>query len=74
MSVTYKTRKRIALLILVVGMPLYVIFAVSVMSNIDRLPKWLELPVYVFLGVAWALPFRWVFLGIGKEDPDNEQG
>lgn len=68
----YKRRKRLALLILLVGMPAYVIFAVTVMSNIDRFPKWLELPIYIFLGLAWALPFRWVFLGIGKEDPDKE--
>ena len=67
---TYKTRKRLALFILVVGMPAYVAFAVTVMSNIDRLPKWLELPVYIALGVVWILPFRWVFLGIGQEDPD----
>lgn len=68
----YKRRKRLALLILLVGMPAYVIFAVTVMSNIDRFPKWVELPTYIFLGLAWALPFRWVFLGIGKEDPDKE--
>ncbi len=69
---TYKTRKKLAILILVVGMPAYVVFAVTVMNYIDRLPKWFELPVYIFLGVAWALPFRWVFLGIGQEDPDKE--
>ena len=68
----YKRRKRLALLILLVGMPAYVIFAVTVMSNIDRFPKWVELPTYIFLGLAWALPFRWVFLGIGKEDPDKK--
>ena len=70
---TYKNRKRLALFILVVGMPAYVVFAVTVMSNIDRLPKWLELPIYIFLGIAWAIPFRWVFLGIGKDDPDAPQ-
>ncbi|WP_370270520.1 DUF2842 domain-containing protein [Nioella sp.] len=70
---TYKNRKRLALFILVVGMPAYVVFAVTVMSNIDRLPKWLELPTYIFLGIAWAIPFRWVFLGIGKDDPDAPQ-
>ena len=70
---TYKNRKRLALFILVVGMPAYVVFAVTVMSNIDRLPKWRELPTYIFLGIAWAIPFRWVFLGIGKDDPDAPQ-
>ncbi len=68
----FKRRKRLALLILLVGMPAYVVFAVTVMSTLDRFPKWVELPTYIFLGVAWALPFRWVFLGIGKGDPDQE--
>ena len=69
---TYKARKRLALFILVVGMPAYVVFAVTIMNNIDRLPKWLELPTYVFLGIAWAIPFKWVFLGIGKDDPNKD--
>ncbi len=41
----------------------------------DRPPIWLELLIYVALGVIWALPFRAVFRGIGQVDPDaSEKG
>lgn len=65
-----KTRKRLSLLILVVLMPLYVVVAVTLMNWLDarfgRQPILIELLVYVGLGVLWALPFRRVFLGVGK--------
>ena len=72
MALSYKTRKRLALLILLVGMPLYVVLAVTVMNKLPRLPLWAEVPVYVLLGVAWILPFRAVFKGIGQPDPDEK--
>lgn len=65
-----KTRKRLSILILLVGMPLYVVVAVSLMNWLDgrfgRQPIWVELLIYVGLGVLWALPFKRVFLGVGK--------
>ncbi|MFN3273710.1 MAG: DUF2842 domain-containing protein [Paracoccus sp. (in: a-proteobacteria)] len=65
-----KTRKRLSLLILVVLMPLYVVVAVTLMNWLDarfgRQTILVELLVYVGLGVLWALPFRRVFLGVGK--------
>ena len=65
-----KTRKRLSILILVVGMPAYVIAAVSLMNWLDgrfgRQPIWIELLIYVALGVLWALPFKRVFSGVGK--------
>ena len=65
-----KTRKRLSILILVVGMPAYVIAAVSLMNWLDgrfgRQPIWIELLSYVALGVLWALPFKRVFSGVGK--------
>ncbi|MEO0821112.1 MAG: DUF2842 domain-containing protein [Pseudomonadota bacterium] len=73
-AMTYRTRKRLALLILVVGLPLYIVAAVSVLALFDRPPVWLELLVYVALGIAWALPFRGIFRGIGQADPDAEKG
>ena len=33
-------------------------------------PVLLELALYVFFGLAWALPFKNVFKGVGKADPD----
>jgi hypothetical protein len=68
----YKTRKRLALLILVLGVPLYIMAAVTVLSWFDRPPLWLEFGVYVALGIIWALPLRKLFLGLGQADPDGE--
>lgn len=65
-----KTRKRLSILILVIGMPVYVVAAVSLMNWLDgrfgRQPIWIELLIYVALGVLWALPFKRVFSGVGK--------
>jgi len=73
MALSYKARRRLSLLVLIVGLPAYVVMAVTIMSSIDRLPHWLELPVYILLGVAWAFPLKFVFLGVGKADPDAPQ-
>lgn len=70
MALSYKARRRLSILILLVGMPLYVVVAVTLLNRFERPPVWLELVVYVALGFLWALPFRWVFRGVGKADPD----
>ena len=66
-----RTRKRWSLLLLVVGLPLYIVVAVSVVNWADRvfgrLPFLAELAVYVALGIVWALPFRRLFAGIGHD-------
>ena len=69
MKLSYKARRRLSLVLLLVWLPLYIVAAVSVMNWLDRPPLWLELLVYAGLGVVWALPFRFVFRGIGKPDP-----
>jgi uncharacterized membrane protein YbhN (UPF0104 family) len=71
MSLSYKSRRRLSLLILVVGVPVYIVAAVSIVGLFDRPPFWLELGIYVGLGVLWALPFKAVFRGIGQADPSN---
>lgn len=67
-----KTRKRLSLLILLIGLPLYIIVAVTLINWMDqtfgRQPILVEVAVYVVLGVLWALPFRRVFRGIGRPD------
>jgi len=70
MALSYRSRRRLALLILLVGMPAYIVLAVSLMNSIDRLPLWAEIPAYIALGFAWIVPFRAVFLGIGQADPE----
>lgn len=73
MALGYKARKRLSLLILLVGMPAYVVLAVTVMTWLPRLPLWAEVPVYILLGVAWILPFKAVFKGVGQPDPDQPE-
>ena len=70
MALSYKTRRKLSLLILLVGLPLYIVVAVNVVGLFDRPPIWLELLIYVGLGILWALPFKAVFKGVGQEDPD----
>lgn len=72
-GLSYKARRRWSLVILLVGLPLYIIVAVTIMNMLDRPPILVELLIYVVLGVAWALPFRFVFRGIGQADPDAAQ-
>ncbi|MGL5012517.1 MAG: DUF2842 domain-containing protein [Paracoccaceae bacterium] len=73
MALSYKARKRWSLIILLVGLPLYIVVAVNVVDLFERPPFWVELAVYVGLGIVWALPFRAVFRGIGQLDPDAQK-
>ncbi|MCX7646175.1 MAG: DUF2842 domain-containing protein [Rhodobacteraceae bacterium] len=70
MALSYRTRKRLSLLVLAVGLPLYIAAAVFAVSLFERPPVWLELAVYLLLGVVWALPLRAVFRGVGQPDPE----
>ena len=70
MALSYKARKRWSLVILLVGLPAYIVACVTVINMLDRPPIWLEFAVYVVLGILWAIPFKFVFKGIGQADPD----
>ena len=72
MALSYKTRRRLSALILLVGLPVYIVLAISIVNLFDRPPILLELAVYLVLGLAWALPFRYVFSGVGQADPDDD--
>ena len=69
MALTYKTRRRLALLVLCVGLPAYIVVAVSLVALIDRPSVLVELAIYVGLGVLWIVPLRPIFLGIGQPNP-----
>ncbi|MFK7764701.1 MAG: DUF2842 domain-containing protein [Roseobacter sp.] len=73
MSLSYKARRRLALLILLVGLPIYVIACVTVVNLLERPSIWVELLIYVALGVVWALPFKFIFKGIGQADPNHPE-
>ena len=71
MALSYKARRRWSLVLLLVWLPLFVVAAVTVTGWFERPPLWLELAIYVVLGVVWALTFRAVFRGVGREDPES---
>ncbi|MCU0828661.1 MAG: DUF2842 domain-containing protein [Tabrizicola sp.] len=72
MALSYKARRRWALVILLIGLPLYVVAAVNVIDLFERPSILVELMVYVGLGFLWALPFRFIFRGIGQADPNEK--
>ena len=74
MALSYRSRKRWALVILLVGLPVYVVAAVNLVAWFDRPSFLVELVVYVALGFVWALPFRFIFRGIGQPDPSASAG
>jgi hypothetical protein len=72
MKLTYKTRRRLALIILVIGLPLYIVLAVTLVSWFDRPSLFVELIIYICLGMVWAFPLKFIFLGVGQKDPDKQ--
>ena len=66
MALSYKARRRWSLFILLVGLPIYIVIAVSIVNMLDRPSVLIELLIYIVLGFAWALPFKFVFRGVGK--------
>lgn len=70
MTLSYKARRRWALVILLIGLPLYIVGALNVVALFDRPSILVELAIYVGLGVLWAIPFKFVFKGVGQADPD----
>ena len=73
MPLSYKARRRWSLVILLVGLPVYIVAAVTVSNLLDRPPMLVELAIYIGLGVVWALPFKYIFKGIGQADPDQDE-
>lgn len=73
-GLSWRARRRLALVVLLVGLPVYVVVAVTVVGWFDRPPVWLEFVVYVGLGFLWMLPLRRVFLGVGQPDPAARRG
>ncbi|QBF32752.1 DUF2842 domain-containing protein [Thalassococcus sp. S3] len=68
---SYKARRRWSLVILLVGLPAYIVAAVTIMNLLDRPPLWIEFLIYLLLGIVWALPFKFIFRGVGQADPDE---
>jgi hypothetical protein len=67
-------RKRLAILVLLVGLPVYIVVAMNVVILFERPHFLVELAVYVVLGVVWALPLRWLFLGVAAKTASEGEG
>ena len=65
---SYKLKRRLSVFILIVGLPLYVILIVNLISSFDRPNFLVELLVYLLSGIVWALPLRSVFRGVGQAE------
>ena len=65
---SYKLKRRLSLFILIVGLPLYVILIINLISSFDRPNFLVELLIYLLSGIVWALPLRSVFRGVGQAE------
>lgn len=73
MPLPYKTRRIGSLLVLVVVLPLYIILVAGLVPRLGIESKMLELAVIIILGVVWVFPFKRIFLGVGRADPDAQR-
>jgi predicted membrane channel-forming protein YqfA (hemolysin III family) len=71
MALSWKARRRLSILILLLAVPAYVVVAVNVLALFDRPPFWVELAVYVILGLVWVLPLKGIFRGVGRPEPQE---
>ncbi len=71
MALSYKARRRLSVLILLVGLPVYIIVAVNIVNLFERAPFLLEILIYLVLGIAWIFPLKYIFRGVGQEEPDK---
>jgi hypothetical protein len=74
MSLSWRARRRWALVVLLVGLPAYIALAATLVAQFERPSPWLELGIYIGLGVVWTLPLRRIFLGIGRDEGKAGQG
>ncbi|PZX19709.1 uncharacterized protein DUF2842 [Palleronia aestuarii] len=72
MALSHKAKRRWSLVILLLGLPVYIVLASTIMTWLGRPGIVVELLIYMGLGVIWALPFRTVFRGVGQADPERD--
>ena len=67
---SYKLKRRLSLLILIVGLPVYIILVINLISSFDRPNFVVELLIYLLSGVVWAFPLKSVFRGVGQAEEE----
>lgn len=74
MALSWKARRRLSILVLLVALPAYIVVAITVVGLFERPHILLELGIYAALGVVWVLPLKAVFKGVGQANPDDTEG
>lgn len=72
MKLGFRQRRLLSVLVLLVFLPIYIGLVVVLLAQMPRLPILIEVVIYVVMGFLWAIPFRAVFRGIGRPDPNKE--
>ena len=67
---SYKLKRRLSLFILLIGLPVYIILIVNLISSFDRPNFVVELLIYLLSAVVWAFPLKSVFRGVGQAEED----
>ena len=74
MALSHKAKRRWSLFIVIFGVPIYIVMAVTLIDLLrdmmGRPSILIELGVFVVLGVLWAFPLKVVFKGVGQADPN----
>jgi hypothetical protein len=73
MAMSYKSRRRWSLFLLLVALPVYIVLMIWGIAQFNRPPFLVELVIYVGSGVIWAFPLKAVFKGVGQADPDGPE-
>ena len=67
---SYKLKRRLSLFILLIGLPVYIILIVNLISSFDRPNFVVELLIYLLSGVVWAFPLKSIFRGVGQAEEE----
>lgn len=70
MALSYKARKRWSLVVLLVWLPIWILIATGIIIKLNPENPIVLMLLVVFLAFVWVLPFKGVFKGVGKPDPD----
>lgn len=71
-GLSYRARRRWALAVLVIGLPLYIVAAVTLVERFERPGVLVEFLIYVVLGIIWVLPLRFIFRGVGRSEAEAD--
>ena len=62
----YKLKRVFVLLVLLLWLPIYIVLVLNLLAYFERPNLFIELLIYIIVGVFWAWPFKALFRGIGQ--------